>query len=440
MGANRPRVVIVGAGFGGLTAALALRAAPVEVVLVDRTNHHLFQPLLYQVATASLEPADIASAVRGIIRRSPNTSFRSEEVTGVDWASRRLHTADGADIPYDQLVIAGGADTATYGIPGVAEHAFGLKTLEDAVHLRTHLLRQFEAADRRPDLLEVGAASVVVVGGGATGVEMAGALVELFHGVLAKDFPALEVARARVVLVEAGEALLPPFHRELGDHARRLLADRGVEVLLGRAVAEVTAERVQLDDGRTIPTRTVLWAAGVRAAGLADVLGLEQAGGGRLVVRDDLTVPGRPDVWAIGDIAAATDAQGRPYPQVAPVAMQAARHLAEQIQRRLGGETTAPFRYLDKGMMATIGRRAAVTQLPFPFPTRAPRPGRRTLRFRGTLAWIMWLFLHLVTLIGFRNRLSVLLNWAWNYVTSDRAARLILSTPTAVAARPPPRS
>jgi NADH:ubiquinone reductase (H+-translocating) len=409
------RVVVVGAGFGGLSVARHLGNQPdIDVLVVDRANYHLFQPLLYQVATAGLEPADIAHPARGILRRHRNVRFRSGEVTGVDWDTRRLLVKGSAPIPFDSLVLAAGARTATFGVPGVDEHAFGLKRLQDAVGLRSHLLRQFEQADADPTQVDLGALNVVVVGGGPTGVEMAGAFTELFHVVFARDFPRLPIHRARVVLVEMADELLTPFVRPLRNAARRDLYHKGVELELGRSVAEVDAKGVRLDDGRLIPARTVLWAAGVQAEPLGAALGLATTRGGRVVVGHDLAVPDHERVWAIGDLAASPDEEGEILPQLAPVAIQGGAYVAERILARDTGEQPRPFHYVDRGTMATIGRRAAVAQLPW------------GIRFTGTLAWLAWLGLHLIQLIGFRNRLSVLLNWAWNYVTWDRAARIIV--------------
>ena len=439
------RVVIVGAGFGGLATARAL--APrghrparrvsqlhdagqnVDVVLVDRHNYHLFQPLLYQVATAGLEPADIAHAVRGILRRAPGVTFRHGAVDAVDPVARLLSFDDGTTLGYDDLVLAAGSVTATLSVTGVAEHALQLKSLADAVALRSHLLTQFERCDRDPSGLEQGLITVVVVGAGPTGVELSGALAELFAKVLARDFPRLPMQRARVVLVEVAGAVLAPFATVLQRHALAQLQFRGVEVRLNTAVREVTPTAVHLAGGEVIRAATTVWTAGVRAAPLADVVGAEQVRAGRIRVDADLSVPGLPGVWAIGDIAAALDAQGRILPQLAPVAQQAGRHVAQQILRRAAGLPTEPFRYRDKGTMATIGRRAAVAQLPL------------GLTFRGTIAWLLWLGLHIITLVGFRNRLSVLLNWAWGYVTWDRAARLItpaVASPASPASPAPP--
>lgn len=386
-------------------------------MVVDRHNFHTFQPLLYQVATAGLAPEDVAHSVRGIVGRQRNTTVRHAEVIGVDLDTSDVLTAEGARIGFDHLVLAAGAVTADFGVPGVEEHAFGLKTLADAVVLRRHVLEQFEAADTTPALVDEGALTFVVAGAGPTGVEMCGALVELFDKVLAKDFPDLAVSRARVVLVEAADRVLGTFHPRSQQHALDLLRSRGVDVLTGRTVKEVRPDAVVLD-GEVIATRTVVWAAGVRAVALADGLGIDQVGGGRVVVEPDLGVPGRPGVWVLGDMAAARDPQtGDLYPQMAPVAIAAGRHVARQIERHLRGEVTDGFVHRSRGLMATIGRRAAVAELP------------GGVRIRGTLAWLAWLLLHLVFLIGFRNRASVLVDWAWNYLTYDRAARLILEMP-----------
>ncbi|ARA94047.1 FAD-dependent oxidoreductase [Rhodothermaceae bacterium RA] len=414
---QKPRVVIVGAGFGGLTLARTLRKDPLDVVLIDRTNYHKFQPLLYQVATAGLEPEEIAHAVRGVFQGRRNLHFRMATVTGVDFPARQVRTASGALIPYDYLVLAAGAETNYFGVDGAEAHSFPLKDLHEAVTLRAHIIRQFERADRNPALIDQeGLLNFVVTGGGPTGVEMAGALLELFQMVLRKDYPDLPVDRARVILIEMADQVLTPFDDALRQYACQTLTRRGAEVWLGRQVVRVTATAVHLSDGTTIPTRTLIWAAGVKAPPLADALGLEQTGGGRVVVEPDLSVPGHPEVFILGDMAASRDEHGRLHPQLAPVAIQGARHVAEQIRRRLRGEATQPFRYTDKGIMATIGRNAAVAEI------RKPVSFKTT----GFLAWLMWLGLHLIMLIGFRNRLQVLVNWTWNYFTYDRSARLIL--------------
>ena len=417
----RPHVVIIGAGFGGLAAARNLAEVPVEVTLIDRQNFTTFQPLLYQVATAGLNAADVAHPIRGLFHRQRNLRVRRGEVVGVDWARRVVLLDDEADgeEPFDHLVIALGAVATYFDVPGAAEHATPLYTLEDAVRVRNHVLERFEAADAEPELIDRGELNFVVVGGGPTGVEMAGALAELFAVVFRRDYPTLPVGRARVVLVEALDSLLGPFH----ESSRRAALDRlrasQVEVRLGEAVAEVTADHVRLASGEVLPTRTVIWAAGVRANPLAEKLGLPTTRGGRVEVADDLGVPGFEGVWAVGDVAAARDRRGeRPLPQLAPVAMQSGAHVARQIGRLLEGRSTVPFRFRDRGTMATIGRRAAVAEL----------PGR--VRLRGTIAWLAWLGLHLLYLAGLRNRLSVLLNWAWAYLRWDRGPRIILQPPS----------
>ncbi len=416
-------MVVVGAGFGGLATASGLSGAPVDVTLVDRNNFHTFQPLLYQVATAGLASADIAYPVRGIVGRQDNLEFRQATVIGADLTARRLHLqAEGHevdDVTYDHLVVAAGAVTNTFGIPGVAEHGFPLYNLADANRLRNHVLARFEAADARPELIDDGALTVVVVGGGPTGVEVAGALAELFREVLRRDHKRLDVDAARVVLVEAQPALLGPFHPSSQRHAAETLRARGVEVRTGSQVARVRGRSVELVGGEVIPAHTLVWAAGVRANPVAAALGLPTGRGGRIVVGSDLAVEGHPGVWAVGDVAAALVRPGDPtelLPQLAPVAMQSGRHVAAQIRHTLAHEPTRPFRYRDKGTMATIGRSRAVAELPF------------GIRLRGFPAWLAWLGLHLVFLAGFRNRISVFANWAWSWLTWDRGPRLILGS------------
>ena len=408
------RVVVVGGGFGGLNAARALASKGVHVTLVDRHNYHLFQPLLYQVATSGLNPADIAYPLRAVFHGSRTVAVRVAEVVGADLDQRRVLLADGDTLPYEHLVVAAGTVTADFGVAGVAEHALGLKDLSDAVRLRSEVLRRFEEADADPSLIAQGWLNVVLVGGGPTGVEMAGALSELFEKVLAKDFPALDVASARIVLVEMADEVLPPFTPKARRHATERLRERHVEVLTHRRVERVEAGGVLLDGGETIPARTVVWAAGVMASNLPAAMGLPTGRGGRVTVNDDLSVPGHPNVWVVGDLAATTGGTRQLLPQVAQPAIQGGRHVAEQILRRQAGLSTQPFVYRDKGSMATVGRHSAVADLAF------------GVHLKGTLGWLAWLFLHLVTLMGFRNRLSVLVNWAWNYLTWDRGTRLIL--------------
>jgi NADH:ubiquinone reductase (H+-translocating) len=432
-----PHVVVVGGGFAGLSAVKTLSKVkpPVRVTLLEQHNYHLFQPLLYQLATGLVQPADIAHPVRGIVRRGivrrhRLAAVRMATVTGVDFDARQVLTEDGRRVDYDFLILAAGATTATFGIPGVAEHSFPLKTMPDALRLRAHLLQQFEWAENDPGAVEQGALTVVVVGGGPTGVEMAGALHELFKHVLVHDFPDIDITQARVVLLEATDHLLTPFHPSSRKHAVDILKKRGVEVRLGEALERATPDEVKLKDGTVIPTRTLVWGAGVRAHPLADVLGLEQTRGGRIVVGEDLAVPGRPEVFVVGDLAGAGDGKGGLLPQVAQPAIQEARHAARNIERTLNGEPRTGFEYKDKGIMATIGRNAAVTELP------------SGAKFKGPLAWYMWLALHLAYIIGFRSRVAVMVNWIWSYLTYDRHARIIVAVEPSrrpeAPAQPPP--
>jgi NADH dehydrogenase len=427
-----PRVVVVGGGFAGLRAVKTLNKIkpPVRTTLLEQHNYHLFQPLLYQLATGVVQPADIAHPVRGILRRYRRASVRMATVSGVDFDAREVLTDEGGHLGYDYLILAAGATTNTFGIPGVEEHSFPLKSMPDALRLRAHLLRQFELADNNPAEIARGALTVVVVGGGPTGVEMAGALHELFKHVLVHDFPDLDVNQARVVLLEATDHLLAPFHPSSRKHALDILRRRGVEVRLGQAMERATADEVVLKDGTVIPTRTLIWGAGVKANPLADVLGLEQTRGGRILVGEDLSVPGRPEVFVVGDLAGAGDGKGGLLPQVAQPAIQQAQHAAQQIEKTLQGTAREPFEYKDKGIMATIGRNAAVTELP------------SGARFKGVLAWYMWLALHLAYIIGFRSRLAVLVNWIWSYLTYDRHARIIVAVEPSrrpALERPPPQ-
>jgi NADH dehydrogenase len=412
-----PHVIVVGGGFAGLAAVKALSKVkpPVRVTLLEQHNYHLFQPLLYQLATGLVQPADIAHPVRGIVRRFRRAKVRMATVVGADFDAKQILTDDGRRFAYDYLILAAGATTATFGIPGVAEHSFPLKTMPDALRLRAHLLQQFEEAENDPSVIDQGVLTVVVVGGGPTGVEMAGALHELFKHVLVHDFPDIDIANARVVLLEATDHLLAPFHPSSRKHALDILNKRGVEVLLGQALERATPDEVKLKDGTVIPTRTLVWGAGVRANPLADVLGLEQTRGGRIVVGEDLSVPGRPEVLVVGDLAGAGDGKGGLLPQVAQPAIQEAKHAALQIQHILDGTPRTGFEYKDRGIMATIGRNAAVTELP------------SGARFKGVLAWYMWLVLHLAYIVGFRSRVSVLVNWIWSYLTYDRHARIIVA-------------
>jgi len=410
------RVVIVGAGFGGLWAARTLARSPFEVLLVDRNNYHTFLALLYQVAAAELDPGDIAYPVRGILRGLPNVRFVMAEVKGVDFGQRAVET-DGLTIPYDYLILATGSVSHFFGVPGAAECAFPLKTLEQGIVLRNHILGCFEQAayvpdaERRQRLL-----TFAIVGGGATGVEFAGALAELIRGPLARDYPTLDFRKVRVVLLEARDRLLPGMPERLQTYALKRLRRMGVEVRLQAAVSRVAHDAVHLQDGTVIPAETTVWTAGVRGDPQVANWGLPTARGGRVAVLPTLQVPDHPEVYVIGDLAYFEE-EGRPLPMVAPVAIQQGIAAARNILRQIAGEPPVPFRYRDPGSMATIGRNAAVVQL-----------GRWT--FTGFPAWVLWLGVHLLRLIGFRNRLLVLINWAWDYLLFERAVRLILPAAT----------
>jgi NADH:ubiquinone reductase (H+-translocating) len=430
MSPGRPHVVVVGAGFGGLECAKALRGAPVDVTVVERQNFHTFTPLLYQVATSALTPADVAFPIRAVFRGARNVRVRRAVVTGIDLLGRRVCLDDGDELAYDHLVVAVGATTAWFGVEGAAEHALDLYGLSDAVRLRNHVLQQFEVADAHPERAAA-MLTFVVVGGGPTGVEMAGAFVELFEGVLSRDFPNLDMARARVVVVEMGDRLLAGFSPTGSRHALEQLRARGVEVRLGETVRTVDPESVTLASGEVVPTGTVVWAAGVRASSLLDGLPLERVRNGRVVVDPSLRVPDHPEVLIVGDLAAASWRHGL-LPQVANVAQQEGRHAGRTIVREVTGRPVRPFRYHHLGFMATIGRGAAVADLP------------GGIRLTGSVGWLAWLGLHLVRLVGVRNRISVLLNWAWNYVTWDRGPRIILQPIIEVGPEPasgdvPPR-
>ncbi len=412
----RPRIVVVGVGHGGLECVQALKREPFDVTLIDQRNYHTFQPLLYQVATAGLDADDVTQAARHIFQKQANVDFRLGTVVGADFDARVLLMKEGRPVPYDVLVVAAGATTAYFGVEGAETHGFPLKSAEEAVELRSHVLRQFEDANRNPALVDEGATTVAVVGGGATGVEMSGALHELFQLVLAQDFPALDVGGgSRVVLVEGGGALMTAYAPELREYTLEQLRKRGIDVLLNTQVKRVTPAGAELSDGTLLKARTVVWAAGVTAAPLAAALGLPTTRGGRIVVDDALRVPGRPEVFVVGDMAGATDAEGKLYPQVAQVAIQQGRHVAAQMRAFAAGHALRPFRYKDFGQMATIGRNAAILQLPSGFT------------LRGLLAWVGWLVVHVLALAGFRNRVAVLFSWVYNYFTYDRGPRIIFA-------------
>ena len=408
-----PRVVIIGGGFAGLNAAKALRNEAVDVLLVDRNNFHKFQPLLYQVATAGLEPDEVARNLRDFFRGGRNIDAHLGTVRDIDLDNKRLHFLKGPDVEYDYLLVAPGAVTTYFGIEGAEDYAFPIKNLSDAIHLRNHILRQFERYDRDARSIGESALHFVVVGGGPTGVEIAGALTELFL-VLQKDFPRLDTSRARVTLIEMLPGVLTNYHEDSQQYALKVLRERGVDVRLETAVEEVAEDHIRLKGGEIVETRTLIWAAGVASSPLVDLLKVEQGKGGRARVSEDLSHPDHPEVFILGDVCGEIGDERIEYPQLAPVAIQQGRHAAQQILNDLNGGPRETFVYKDRGQMATIGRNAAVAEL---------ASGKR---MTGFVAWFLWVTVHIMQLIGFRNRANVLVNWMYNYLTYDRAARLIL--------------
>ena len=403
--------MIVGGGFAGLYAARALKDAPLRITVVDRRNHHLFQPLLYQVATAALSPGDIAYPIRAVLAPQRNTRVWMAEVVAVDLEARTVVLSDG-ELPYDYLILATGVRHAYFGHDEWERPAPGLKSLDDALEIRRRIMSAFERAEREPDDERRRALmTFVVVGGGPTGVELAGAISEIACQVMGRDFRSIDPCQARVLLVEAGPRILPAFPEILSAKAERSLARLGAEVWTSSPVTSIEQDRV-VADTREIRAASIFWAAGVTASRLARTLGVELDRVGRVLVRPDLTVPGHPEAFVVGDLAAFLDTKGMQLPGLAPVAIQQGRHAARNILRALKGQPHRPFRYADRGMLATIGRAAAVADL-----------GR--VRFSGYIAWLAWLSVHIFWLIGFRNRFIVLFEWAWAYVTYQRAVRLI---------------
>ncbi len=407
----QPRVVIVGAGFGGLAAARALAEAPVRVIVVDRRNHHLFQPLLYQVATAGLSPGDIAYPIRSVLRRQANTEVLLADAVSIDTARREVALADGK-LSYDYLIVAAGAAHAYFGHDEWEPYAPGLKTLEDALEVRRRILLAFEKAEResdpsrRRDLL-----TFVIVGGGPTGVELAGAIAEISRHVLVSDFRSIDPREARIVLVEAGPRILAAYSEESSARAAEGLRSRGVEVRAGASVTGLDADGVWLGNER-LGACTVLWAAGVAASPLARSLGVPLDRAGRVPVEPDLSIPSHSEVFVIGDLSVFSHQTGKPLPGLSPVAMQQGRSAARNIRRDLAGKPRRKFRYVDKGTMAVIGRADAVAEI-------------AGIRLSGLLAWLAWCFIHIFYLIGFRNRFIVMFEWAWAYFSYQRGARLI---------------
>ncbi len=412
-----PHVVILGGGFAGLKAAKALRNAPVRLTVIDRRNHHLFQPLLYQVATAALSPSDIAAPIRHVLRKQRNTRVVLAEVTGIDPERKRVLLADG-EMAYDYLLVATGATHSYFGNDQWAEHAPGLKTLEDALDIRRRVLLAYEAAEREEDdAIRRELLSFVIVGAGPTGVELAGALAEISRKTLVQDFTHIDPTSARVVLIEGVDRVLPPYPQDLSQAARESLESLGVEVRTNTRVTEVDERGVTLADGTRLAARTVLWAAGVAASPLAKSLGAPLDRAGRVKVTKYLTVPDHPEIFVVGDLASVTDDDGKPVPGVAPAAMQMGEAAGRNILHAVRAEPLFPFSYWDRGTFSVIGRGSAVGV------------AFRRLKMKGFIAWLTWVFIHVLFLVGFRNRFFVLLNWAYSYVSFRRAARLITGEP-----------
>lgn len=414
----RPRIIIIGAGFGGLAVVNKLHRHDVDILLIDRNNFHTFTPLLYQVATCALDPSEIAYPVRGIYRKNRNVSFLLGEVIAIHPHEKQITVKTNGttlDQSYDYLVIATGSVINFFGNDSIEQFAFGLKNLQDTLILRNHILKLFEKATWTKDSIERDAmTTMVVVGGGPTGLETAGALYELYNHVLSREYNRANAIRARVVLVEASNQLLAPYPDRLRELARKQLESLGVEVILGKAVQKMEKNRVILADGEVIHTHTLVWSAGVKGSPVARMLGVELARGDRIPVKPTMEVIGLDDIYAAGDITYIPDKNGQPYAQVITVAQQQGKLVAKNIINRLNDKPQAEFVYFDKGIMATIGRRRAVA---YPF---------NKVQLSGFFAWITWLGLHLIWLMGFRNRINVFVNWVWNYLTYDRSVRIIL--------------
>ena len=407
-----PHIVIIGAGFAGLEVARRLAKAPVRITLIDKHNHHLFQPLLYQVAIAGLLPSQIAQPVRTIFRRQKNLAFQMGEVTEVNF-NERFVRLNGSVIAYDYLVIAVGGRTNFFGHETLEEHGFQLKDIESAVRTRNHLLALFEKASAEGDAEKRKAMlTFVIVGGGPTGVETAGALAELIEHVMVKDFPRLNLDEARVLLLEASPHLISAYPDELRRATHRLLRKKNVEILLNTKMENYDGQRVTLGDGTQIESHTLIWTAGVKAAELADRLGVEQASAGRIRVAPTLQLARHPEAFVIGDAAFCVDEGGRPLPMLSTVAIQQGKAAADSIRRLVAGGEAVPFRYKDPGLLATVGRNAAVARI-------------FGLSFSGLIAWLIWVGLHIYRIIGFRNRLAVMFNWAWDYFFYENQVRLI---------------
>ncbi len=407
-----PHVVIVGAGFAGLTAAKKLRNAPVRITLVDRNNYHLFQPLLYQVAIAGLVPSQVAYPLRTIFRDQKNLTFQMGEVTSIDFKSRYVKL-NGSVIAYDYLILAVGGETNFFGMDSVQQNGFQIKDIESAVATRNHLLMMFEKASREADPEKRKAMlTFVVVGGGPTGVETSGALAELISHVMRKEYPTLDIREARVLLLEAGDALIASYPDELRKATLRLVKKKNVEVRFNAKLTDYNGQRVLLADGTEIKSNTLIWTAGVKASRITSRLGAQVAGSGRVRSEATLQLPGHPEAYVLGDAAYFENGNGQALPMLSTVAIQQGQSVAENIRRALKGLDQKPFRYKDPGLLATIGRNAAVARI-------------WGLSFSGLVAWLIWVGLHIYRIIGFRNRLVVLINWAWDYFFYDNQVRLI---------------
>ncbi len=410
---STPHVVIIGAGFGGLNVARQLRNAPVQITLIDKQNYHLFQPLLYQVAIAGLLPSQIAYPLRTIFRDQKNLTFQLGEVTGINFEARYV-SMNGSVIAYDYLVIAVGAETNFFGMDSIEQDGFEVKDIQKAVRTRNHLLRMFEQASREVDGEKRRAMlTFVVVGGGPTGVETAGALAELINHVMVKDFSHLNLNEARVILLEANNHLITPYPHELRHATFHLLRREQVEILLNTKLANFNGQTVTLGDGRQIATYTLIWTAGIRAAPILESLEVERAGAGRVRVNSTLQLPQHPEVFVVGDAAYLLNGEGQPLPMLSTVAIQQGKVTAQNIWRIISGKQPEQFYYKDLGLLATIGRNAAVARI-------------WGMSFSGFIAWVIWVFLHIYRLIGFRNRILVFVNWAWDYIFYENQIRLIM--------------
>jgi NADH:quinone reductase (non-electrogenic) len=418
-----PRVVIVGGGMGGIAAAKALARAPVEISLVDGRNYYLFQPLLYEVAGAIVNIEDVTHAIRGLLRGQANVRIRLGTVVAVEFERHEVVLEDGGRLAYEYLILATGLCSDVTRVPGAIEHGFAMKTLDDALRLRNHLLRRLETVAAHPELVAAGALDIVVVGGSTTGVEVVAAFSEIYNHALREEFPEIDFTHAKITLVEAGESLLPAFHPSLHQWAERVLVENGGVVRLRAPVARIGPASVTLDGGEEIAAGTIVVATGVRATALADGLQVAQSASGRVIVAPNLSLPGHPEAFAIGDMAALPKRDDGLHPALAQFALQGGRHVAREITRHLEGRPSHPFRYWDKGMTSVVGYNAAVLQ-----------SGR--IRLKGGLAFFLWGALHAYYVPGLRNRLSLRLTWLWSWLTRRRAALLLIERPTTSAGNP----